>query len=351
MVVPETVIDKARTMLTEAKRPIFLHDDDCDGTTSFVICYQFCGKEGKGIPIKRSPTVTPEFARYVKEFEPDLVVILDKPRVSAEFLEQITSPVLWIDHHEPQEVAKLFNNVLYLNPRLWNDGDNRPTSYWSYTITNTNLWIATVGSIGDWYLPEYLKEFKETYPDLVPEKYKRVEDLYLDTPIATLIRVIQFNIKGLTADAKKSVLTLTRVESPYEILKQTTARGKFLWRKYEKLAKDYNTMLEQAQEAAKQEGKLLVYIYTDDSMTFTGELSNELLIRYPERVIIVGRHHDGMYKCSLRSASIEIDKILAEALKGLDGYGGGHKLAVGCSVNEKDWETFLERFRKLIEKN
>ena len=80
--IPQEVLERAKTMLAEAKRPVFLHDDDCDGTSSFVICYQFCGS-GKSVPVKRSPEVTHEFVRSVIDFDADLVVILDKPRVSA----------------------------------------------------------------------------------------------------------------------------------------------------------------------------------------------------------------------------------------------------------------------------
>ena len=353
MAVPKEVLEKAREMLEHAKRPIFLHDDDCDGTTSFVICYQFCraNGEGKGISIKRSPSVGHEFVRHIQEFNADLVVILDKPKADAAFFEEVKLPVLWIDHHEPQtDIVEQFQNVLYLNPRVWDDADNLPTSYWSYKITKTNLWMATVGCVSDWHIPDYIAEFKEQYPDLVPKPYAKVEDLYLDTPIATLIRVIQFNIKGQSMDARKSILTLTRIESPYEILKQTTSRGRFLWKKYERLERDYERMLEEAKESAKQEGPVLLHIYQDNSMTFTSELSNELLIRYPGRVVLIGRHHEGVYKCSARSKDIELPPIIAESLKGLDGYGGGHPHACGLSVKENDWDEFYRRFTALVGK-
>jgi len=335
-------------MLEYATRPIFYHDDDCDGTTSFVICYQFC-KEGKGIPVKRSPTVSHHLAHKAEEYNADLVVILDKPRVESEFLNQLRVPILWIDHHEPQTtVVKPYPHVLYLNPRIWDDSDNRPTSYWAYTITQTNLWIATVGSIGDWFLPEYIEEFKKKYPDLVPQHYNKVEDLYLDTPIGTLIKVIQFNLKGQSTESRKSILTLSRIESPYEILQQTTAKGRFLWRKYETLIDEYNVILNAAKQAALQSGNILLYLYDDAEHAFTSELSNELMIRYPERVVFLGRKHDGFIKASVRSKNLEIPPILNEALQGCDGYGGGHIHACGVVVNENDWEKFYAVFEKRV---
>lgn len=106
-------------------------------------------------------------------------------------------------------------------------------------------------------------------------------------------------------------------------------------------------MLEEARKAAT--GNILLFIYTDDSMTFTAELSNELLIRYPEKIILVGRHHEGRYKCSIRSRDLPIPPILEESMKGLDATGGGHRNAVGTSVAEKDWETFFGRFTQLVD--
>ncbi|HIH23928.1 TPA: hypothetical protein HA251_02740 [Candidatus Woesearchaeota archaeon] len=352
MAIPEEILEKARNALTHAARPLFFHDDDPDGTCSFVILYQFC-KEGSGVAIKTSPVLTKEYLRKVDEYSPDLIVVLDKPKIDDEFLQAVKTPIVWIDHHEPQiETAKRFPNLFYINPRIWDDADNRPTSYWSYRIAKNNLWIATVGSVADWHVPDYIDEFAKTYPDLMPESYTGITDLYLDTPIAKLIRVIQFNLKGSTTEARKSVITLTRIESPYEILQQTTSRGRFLWKKYERLAAGYDRMLAEAKATAAEtpESNILKYLYTDDSMTFTSELSNELLIRYPNRIILVGRKHDGNVKCSTRSKDIEMPTIVTESLKGCEGYGGGHRNACGIVVAEKDWDTFYAKFSELVDK-
>lgn len=352
--IPQSALDKAKQMLASSERPIFFHDDDCDGTTSFVICYQFCKNhkgEGKSVPIKRSPAVTMDSMRKVEEFNADLIVILDKPKTEREFLQAAKVPVIWIDHHEPQrDSVGGLSHVLYINPRIWDDSDNRPTSYWSYKITETNLWLAVVGAVGDWFLPDYIAECREQYPELVPKEYKRLEDAYIDSPIGQIVRVIQFNLKGQSAESRKSVLTLTRIEHPDEILKQTTSRGRFLWKKYEKLAKPYDDTLNAGLEAGKEPGDILLYLYQDDSMTFTSELSNELLIRHPEKVILIGRKHEGYVKASVRTKGIEIPSIISEALKGLDGYGGGHKHACGMVVAEKDWDVFYTRFKESVAK-
>ena len=345
--IPESAIAKAREILLSAKRPVFFHDDDADGTISFVLCYRFCG-EGKSVPVKRSPVVTADFHRYVQEYNADLIVILDKPRVEEEFFAQTKLPVLWIDHHEPQTSHKPYSHAYYLNPRLFDDADNRPTSYWCYQITQKNLWLATVGCIADWHVPDFLEEFRNEYPGLAPPA-TTIEELYIDTPVGQLIRVVQFNLKGQTADVKKSILTLSRVDDPSEILGQTSARGRFLWKKYHKLALPYETELERAKNTPPMD-TLLCYEYDNEEMTFTSELSNELLIRFPDKVILVARKHDGSYKCSLRSKFLEIPPIIDTCLVGLEGYGGGHKHACGLVVAQKDWAVFLDRFREQIKK-
>lgn len=351
MVVPEPELQKARDMLQAAARPLFLYDNDCDGVSSFVLGYQFC-KEGRGVPVKPSPYITEDYVRRLAEYSPDLVVILDIGNVSEDFLSQTQTPVLWIDHHEPQEIAKRFPNVHYINPRKWDDNNNLPTIFWMYQITKLNLWLAVVGIVADWHLPpeELLCEFRKHYADLLPEKFETQEDLYLDTPIGLLIRILQFNFKGSTNDVRKSVLTLTRITSAYEILKKTTPRGRFLWKKYAKLEAMYGRHMLDANKAAEEPGNILLYAYYDGGTTFTSDLSNELLIRYSEKVIIVARKHDEKYKCSLRSKHIEIADLLAEALKGIHGHGGGHKHACGAVIPEDEWDQFYGVFSKLVDK-
>ncbi len=93
---------------------------------------------------------------------------------------------------------------------------------------------------------------------------------------------------------------------------------------------------------------MLVYTYTDDKMSFTGDLSNELVYLFPKKVIIIARSKSGEMKCSLRSATVKVLPILQKALEGVEGYGGGHDLACGACINKRDWEQFLKNFNSLL---
>ena len=53
---------------------------------------------------------------------------------------------------------------------------------------------------------------------------------------------------------------------------------------------------------------------------------------------------------SLRTAKINIERILGKALIGIEGYGGGHKFACGASVKKEDFERFIENIKQEIKK-
>ena len=98
---------------------------------------------------------------------------------------------------------------------------------------------------------------------------------------------------------------------------------------------------------AEKPGPILLYEY-DSEQTYTSELSNELLIRFPRKIIMVCRNHDHKYKCSIRSKETELPSKINKALEGLNGRGGGHTNACGVVVAEEDWKTFYKRLEEQL---
>lgn len=349
MPITDNEIRQIKAALDAAARPLFFFDDDADGVTSFVQLYKY-KQEGKGIPVKASPILDAKYVRKVEEYQPDLVIILDKPVVEEEFFDNVSTPVIWLDHHKPQDV-KRWSNVSYYNPRLHDDADNLPTTYWCYQVAGGPLWLATVGAVADWHLPDYLKAFAEEYNDLLPPGWSKVEDLLFhpESKIGKLARIISFNLKGTVRETVKSVLVLTRIKSPYEILNQTTPRGKYLFKKYQKLASKYENLLQRAKKSFDKKEQILIFTYVDDQMSLTSDLSNELLYQYPEHLIMVARIHGGEYKYSIRSAGkYEIPPMLEQAFKGVRGYGGGHTYACGACVKEEENEKFIAALKEQV---
>ncbi len=347
MAISAADIDAIRAALDESARPLFFFDDDCDGTTSFVQLYRYKG-DGRGIPVKASPKLGAQYVRKVDEHSPDLILVLDKPLVDEEFLDAVRTPLIWLDHHQPVATSR-WPNVRYFNPRLEDDEDNRPTAHWAYQIAGGPLWLAVVGIVADWHLPE-LNGFAEQYPDLLPPAFTKVQDLLFhpESGVGKLVRIINFNLKDSVSETMKSVKVLTRIESPYEILNQTTPRGAYLYKKYARLAKKYASLLERAKTAYKQDDPLLIFTYTDDQMSLTSDLSNELLYLFPDKLIMVARRHNGELKYSLRNTGQPLPPILDEVFTQLDGYGGGHTHACGACIKEEHNPRFVELIRAAL---
>ena len=113
----------------------------------------------------------------------------------------------------------------------------------------------------------------------------------------------------------------------------------------------YEELLGEAVELfEKEKSKLVVYIYKENKLSLSGDLSNELLYKFPEKVLIISRQKSGEMKMSLRSSgNILIPPILKKALEGVEGYGGGHEHACGACVKVRDFEKFLNSIRSQVD--
>ena len=132
-----------------------------------------------------------------------------------------------------------------------------------------------------------------------------------------------------------------------EILNQETAQGKFIYRRYEAINEKYEELIKEARKGVTR-SKLLLFYYSENKMSFTADLANELVNHlYPKKVVLIARNKSGEMKCSLRSKT-PIRDALARALEGVQGYGGGHENACGAVIKEEDWEQFLKNLKREI---
>ena len=333
-------IKKIKEELDNCKNPLFFFHDDPDGLASFLLLYKY-KREGRGIVLKARPTLDTKFLRKVEEYSPDKIFILDIAEVEQDFIDNAKVPVVWIDHHGPFER----DNVRYFNPRIKDKHDNTPVTLTCYQTVNDNLWIAMVGCVGDWTLPYISKEFKKKYPKLLPENIDKPEKALFETELGRLVRILSFILKGKTSDVLKCARILTRIDDPYEILKSETSRAKFIIRRYDKIKASYDELLNDAIKAKSDDG-LLIFTYPSTKMSFTGDLSNELLYKFPDKLIIVGREKDDEVRMSLRIRDKLLSEILKKSLVGIEGYGGGHEHACGASVKQHDFKRFIANSRE-----
>ena len=335
-------IGQIREELENCKNPLFFFHDDPDGLSSFLLLYRHI-KEGRGVVFKAKPGLGVSFLRKVEEYSPDKIFILDIAIVDQEFIDNVKVPIVWIDHHGPYERS----NVKYFNPRVKDKKDNVPITRICYEVAKQDIWIAAVGCIGDWHIPDFWDEFKEKYGNLVDKDLKEPGKIYFETKLGTLVRIFSYALKGKTSEVNKAFKILTRIDDPYEILEQKTSKGKYIYKKFERVKKEYDGLLDESLKKVSDD-KLLIYIYDSDNMSFTGDLSNELIYRHPDKIVILGREKKGELKLSLRSTKEVLPLIVEKALLGLEGYGGGHEYACGANIKKEDFKKFIERIREQI---
>jgi len=337
--------------LDSCNKPLFFFHDDSDGLASFLLLYRY-KKEGKGVCVKSHPKVDSRFFKVTQEYDPDKIFILDLAILDPEFAEEFRSiPIVWVDHHTPMKIP----GVRYYNPRVDAPVKITCVAELCYHVVKEarpdDIWIAVAGIIGDWQLSDVTKEFSDKHPDLLPPSIDKPEKALFDSPYSRLIKIMNFILKGSTQEVMKCVKILTRIDSPYELINGESSKAKYVLKRFEKVNALYEQLLEFAVKQVST-NKILVIKYTEDKMSFTGELSNELLYRYPDRVILVAREKSGEMKCSLRtSPGINLQKAVAKALEGVQGYGGGHEYACGSCVKVEDFDKFLEQLKAAINMN
>ncbi|MFH1802332.1 MAG: DHHA1 domain-containing protein [archaeon] len=339
-------LEEVREHLENAKNPIFYYDNDSDGLCSYIILRRFLGR-GKGVAVRSFPDLDGGYARKAKELNADYVFVLDKPVLSKEFVDSIESfglPLVWIDHHDVprEEFEKDFKNVFIFNParNSGNDKSEEPVTYLAYKITGRReeLWLAVVGCIADHFLPNFVKEFGEHYPEFWG-KVKEPFDAYFGTEIGRIAMALNFGLKDSVTHVVQLQNFLISCKGPADVFMESYSNHSFR-RKYLDVRKKYDSLLEKAKNSV---GENLVFFEYGGEMSISADLSNGLYYRYPGKYIVVAYRKGEIANLSMRGKNVK--KILAKALKDVDGTGGGHDDAVGARIRASD----LKEFKRVLE--
>jgi single-stranded DNA-specific DHH superfamily exonuclease len=346
------------------KSPLILYDDDPDGVSSFILMFRYL-KDAYYTLVKSSPNVSSVYLSKVVEYNPDVIIILDKPLLDESFIEEANLPIFWFDHHIKQKIRH--PKLIEINPRDYGI-TNRPTAHIIYDFiygdsnnkdsikTNqdpfdkdmNNLYIATLGCIGDWTLPDFFDKFNAAFPNLASGKVK-VEDVLFNSDLGKIIKKVSFALKLPTKKYKKAIKYLLKVNDPYDLLNNYTEESQEFNKKIEYIEEEYNKLLYEAKKSAN-DSEIIVFIYDAIKNSFTKEISNEMLYLYPNKTIIIGRKKDNEVKMSIRSPKT-IPPILEKVLINTNGHGGGHEHACGAVVPEENFDFFIQTFIKEIKNN
>ena len=330
-------LKQIKKLIEKSENPLIFYDDDPDGLVSYLLVKKHFDK-GNGVAVKGKPMLGTDYLLSVDKYNPDLVIVLDKPIIEQDFVDKVNVPIIWIDHHPIVEIK----GVKYYNPRFKDKNDNRCVSHWCYQLTKENMWLAAIGIISDYQKPSFVKTFIKKYPELLKE-FKNQKEAMFNTNVGKLIKIFGYSLKGFTKDVNKNIEILSKVKDPNDLLQGRTENTKLLLNRIEKVKKEYDKLLEKAVEENKGK-KMVVFVYPSGKYSFSGELSNELMYKFPGKVILVGRRKEGKVMMSLRAPEekrIKLPPILEKALTGVEGYGGGHDYAVGASIIEDDFDQFF----------
>jgi len=362
----EKQVYEVKKHLEKAQNPVFFFDNDPDGLCSFLILYRSYEK-GKGVPVKGSQIE--DYFRKVNEFNSDYIFILDKPEVSEEFFRkarEINIPVVWIDHHFIEK-EKIPEDISYFNPffnyleELDNQDKERteedlkkivgePVTALCYQITQRkeDLWIAVAGCVSDMYLPDFYNEFLEKYPDLGIEKFDSVSDIYYNSGVGTIVKLMSNGLKDKTTNVIMMLKFISNSKTPYEFINESE-KNRFFHSRSQEIESRKNKLVERAKILANSEpdNKILFFEY-GGNLSISSDLSNKLRYLFPEKVIVVIYNKgDGESNISIRGKNIR--EILLKSIEGIDGAnGGGHEDAVGLRIKTEDIPFFKKRFSEKI---
>ena len=345
----EKEVKEIREHLHKAQNPIFFFDNDADGFCSFLLLQRYLGR-GKGVAIKSFPELTKDYFRKVNEFKADYIFILDKPSVSDEFFqeaEKTNIPVVWIDHHISDASVPSF--VSYYNPLLNKFKSSEPVTALCYQIINKkkDLWLAVVGCIYDSFVPEFYKEFEKKYPDL-SIKSEKASDIYYQSQIGKIAKIFSFALKDRTTNVINMIRFLIKVETPYEVLEESS-KNHTMHSRFKQVESKYQKLLQKAISIEKNQKKMLFFQYSGD-LSISGDLSNELSYLFPNKIIVVVYVKGIKANISMRGKNSR--KIILKAIENLENAsGGGHEVAVGGKIRIEDLEIFKKNLIKQIEES
>jgi len=341
-------LSKIRSLLEASQNPIFFYDNDVDGLSSFLVLSRFLGR-GKGVAIKSYPGLGYNYARRLREIKCDSVFILDKPVVDKEFLEaaqQLGLPVTWIDHHALQE-EEFVKDINYFNPLKGKPATSEPVSYWCYQATKRkeDEWVAMVGSLSDYHVPNFAKSFSREHKDLLSYSKDPAKILF-ESNLGKLIKILAFSLKDSTSNVIRMNKFMLKADSPYALLNKETKDAEFICSRYERVERKYEKLIEKARKVGENSGRILFFSYSGD-LSISAELSNELQYFFPDKLIVVGYLAAGRMNISFRDLKLDLRVFLGKVMKNIDGTFGGHKAACGATISDSD----LSKFKESLEKN
>jgi oligoribonuclease NrnB/cAMP/cGMP phosphodiesterase (DHH superfamily) len=318
--------------IEESTNPLFIFDNDPDGFCSAAILLKNSEK-GNSLPMKSFPDFEDSLIEKISDLSPDKIFILDKPFVNLTFLRMMHErgiKVFIIDHHE----IKLNLELESLANFFTSFPTSEPTSYICQKIYNrkNTLWISLIGCIYDVYLPEFVEEFKEYYPEMINTQIP-ISRLRYSSEIGKLTQILSLALKASNNTIQNMIQLFLDSQGPKDILFEDE-KNNYIHRRYKFLNKIIERNLEKAKEYPK-----LVFLEYSGEYSLSSDISNFLFFKHPDKFIVVCYKKYDAINISIRGCgSKEISEIIVREIE--NSSGGGHVLACGIRIPSESFNNF-----------
>ena len=186
-----------------------------------------------------------------------------------------------------------------------------------------------------------------SHPELGKKNPKSGFDLFFDSEIGRIARILDFSLKDTTTHVVQMMKFMMKVDGPRDILQENN-KTKQILKRYEEINTKYQTLIRKARQSC--EGKFIYFQYGGD-LSLSYNLANQLVNEYPEDVIVVVYVNKDIANISIRGQTVNVREMTLKAIDGLPGaVGGGHEHATGARVNIDDLPEFKKKMKDLVEK-
>ena len=319
----EDIIKQIKKELKNIKNPYIFFDNDADGFCSFYQMAKYFDTFSFTM-VKDKPLIDERFSYKLDETSYDAIIILDIARIDEAFLKKYSGyKIIWIDHH-PQKEIRSKNNLIILNSSDYEK--DYPTSMLVYKIFKKEKLAMVIGCISDWYIDRTITNAikKLNLEELINNK-KNPGEILVDSLIGEKILYLNFSLKSPVTSFKRYILELLEInllnldtdENPFY------KKAKRVFDKYKGIC-NYKPLINDD----------FYYMKYYDNVSVSTEVSNYLLVKYPQKkIIIVARDAIDKMSMSLRSnGHVNLTDLMEYIFSQMNGFGGGHNNAAGCSI-------------------
>lgn len=332
---------------------VIVFNNDGDGICSCTIIMKLLKETGKRAPyiISQPMPMDKNIVQRVKTTAPNKIIFLDLVVDQQEDVVKKLrgfADIMIIDHH--QILRDLNNkNIVHFNPRFSDPNIYTSTTYNAYKVCSAikdmeeHLWVAGIGMVSDYNLDD-----SKDIVALVGKKYCVTDDLYKSF-IGRIADMI-FSARATKDLSCEQMTELFTKADGIEKLKEMDNYKKMEHAFY-LIEEEINSILEDARINARKDGNLIIY-NTKSKYNLNSIISTKISEKNLDRLVMVYSKNGARYKVSARNQkkNINAGNIMKSATNGLKASGGGHEAAAGATVDEKDWDKFIERVTELANK-